>query len=105
MRMFGSLVEKSAKFREPTIPGQRLERVNPPVVNHLDEGIRELFNYACVANELDDAADLLALARTWHARRSYADELQTRTGEIFLERMEGELKRRHIMRGTVRQPA
>jgi hypothetical protein len=105
MRMFGSLVEKGAKFREPTIPGQRLERVNPSLVNYLDEGVRELFNYACAANELDDAADLLALARTWHARRAYADELQSRTGEIFVERMAGELKRRHIMRGTARPPA
>jgi hypothetical protein len=102
MRVFGSLVEKNVKFREPMIPGQRLERVNPPRVNHLDEEIRELFNYACVANELEDAADLLALARTWHARRPYADDEQRRTGGIFLERMAGELKRRHIMRGTVR---
>jgi hypothetical protein len=100
--MFGSLVERGAKFREPVIPGQRLERVNPSLVNHLDEEIRELFNYACVANELEDAADLLALARTWHARRSYADDEQRQTGGIFLERMTGELKRRHIMRGTVR---
>jgi hypothetical protein len=48
MRPFGSLIDKTVNFREPSIPGARLERIRPPVVPRLDEGITELFDYACI---------------------------------------------------------
>jgi hypothetical protein len=100
MRPFGTLIDKTVKFREPAIPGARLERVNPPVVDRLDEGITDLFNYACTTNDLEAAADLVALLDNWHVRRSYGDEQQRRLGGVHLKRMHGELERRHIMRGT-----
>lgn len=103
MRSFGSLIEK-AKFREPAIPGGRLERARPPTVRRLDEGITELFDYACISGDLEAAADLVALQEAWHARRQYDDEEQHRVISIQLKRMRGELDRRYIMRGN-RAPA
>jgi len=100
MRPFGTLIEKTIKFREPTVPGARLERVNPPVTHRLDEGVADLFDHACIINELEAAADLVALLEKWHARRSYGDEQQRRAGAVHLKRMHGELERRHITRGT-----
>ena len=101
MRPFAALIDKSAKFREPTIPGSRLERVQPPpMTNRLDEGVRELFDHACILADLEAAADLVALAEKWHERRSHDDEQQRRAGGVNLKRMHGELERRHIMRGT-----
>jgi len=99
MRSFGSLIERAAKFREPVIPGARLERARPPAVNKLDEGIAELFDYACITSDLEAAADLMALLEKWHEQRPYDDEEQRRTVGICLKRMHGELDRRHIMRG------
>jgi hypothetical protein len=100
MRPFGTLIEMTAKFREPSIPGARLERVRPPVVNRLDEGVTELFDHACLTNDLEAAVDLVALAEKWHARRPYMDEQQARIGGVFLKRMQGELERRHILRAA-----
>jgi hypothetical protein len=100
MRPFGSLIEKAAKFREPPIPGARLDRVRPATVHRLDEGITELFDYACITGDLEAAADLLALMEKWHARRAYDDEEQRRPGSVQLKRMRAELERRHIMRGS-----
>ncbi len=103
MRPFGTLIDKTIKFREPSIPGGRLERVQPPVVSRMDEGIAELFDYACITNDLDAAADLVMLAESWHGRRFYDDDEQRRMGDVRVKRMLGELERRNIMRGA--QPA
>jgi hypothetical protein len=100
MRTFGSLIEKRVKFREPPIPGSRLERANPSTATRLNDGITELFDFACVANELELAADLATLMAKWHEGRSYDDEQQKRIGAIRLKRMCGELERRYIMRGS-----
>jgi hypothetical protein len=100
MRPFGTLIEKAIKFREPSIPGARMDRVVPRTENRLDEGINELFEYACITNDLDAAGDLVALIEMWDARRTYKDYEQRRVVSIQLKRMRGELDRRHIMRGT-----
>ena len=99
MRPFGILVEKAVRLREPSIPDARRERANPPPVNHLDEGITDLFNQACVSGDLDAAGDLAALLEHWHARRAYIDEQARRIDRIALKRVHGELERRQIMRG------
>jgi hypothetical protein len=100
MRPFGSLIDKAVQLSKPPIPDPRLARVNPPVVSRLDQGIAELFDQACMAGELEPAADLLALLEGWQARRTFADEQQRRTAAVQLKRMQSELERRHIMRGT-----
>ena len=43
MRAFGSLIDIAFKSREPLIPDRRLARANPPALNRLEEGIRDLF--------------------------------------------------------------
>jgi hypothetical protein len=100
MRPFGTLIQKTIKFREPTVPGARLERANPPVTHRLVEGVAELFRDACLINDMDAAADLVVVLEKWHARRSYENEQQHRAAGMILKRMHGELERRHIMRGT-----
>lgn len=100
MRPFGTLIQKTLQFREPPIPGTRLDRVTPRAAFPMDEGIKELFDYACITKDLDAAADLVALLERWHARRRYADHEQRRFVVIQLKRMRGELDRRHIMLGT-----
>jgi hypothetical protein len=104
MRPFGTLIDKTIKFREPSIPGARLDRVTPRTEHRLDEGICELFEYACITSDLEAAADLMALIEKWHVRRAYKDYEQRRLVIIQLKRMRGELDRRHIMQGT-RPPA
>jgi len=99
MRTFGSMIGKAVKLHEPPVPGPRLARVNPLVVNRLDEGLSELFNYACVSDDLESAADLVALMIKWHSRRSYSDDQQRQTDRKILKRMCGELERRHIVKG------
>ena len=100
MRPFGTLIDKTIKFREPTIPGTRLDRANPSATNRLGEGIADLFHAACIVNDLDTAADLVALMEKWHARHWHGDEQKRRIGGVHVARMRGELERRHIMRGT-----
>ena len=100
MRPFGTLIKKTVKFREPTIPGARLDRALPRIEHRLDEGVHELFEYACITSDLEAAGDLVALMEKWHARRRYKDYDQRRLVVIQLKRMRGELDRRHIMRGT-----
>jgi len=100
MRPFGTLIQKALQFREPPIPGARLDRARPRTEHRLDEGINELFEYACITNDLEAAADLVALIENWHARRTYKDYEQRRLAVIQLKRMRGELDRRHIMRGS-----
>jgi hypothetical protein len=36
MRPFGTLIEKAIKFRQPSIPGPRMDRVVPRTENRLD---------------------------------------------------------------------
>ncbi len=101
MRPFGSLIQKAVKFREPSIPGARLDPACGRMPGYpLDEGISELFEYACITRDLEAAGDLVVLMETWHARRRYKDSEQRRLVVIQLKRMRGELDRRHIMRGT-----
>lgn len=100
MRPFGTLIQKTVKFREPSIPDARLDRVLPRTEHRLEEGINELFEYACITSDLEAAGDLVALMEKWHARRVYKDAERRRLVAIQLKRMRGELDRRHIMRGT-----
>jgi hypothetical protein len=79
MRPFGIFVDQAMKLREPSIPSDRQARVNPPPLRLLDDAV-------------------------WHSRRSYSGEQARRTDRIFARRMQGELERRHIIRGT-RPPA
>ena len=104
MRPFGTMIERSARMREPVIPGSRLERVRPPPLGRLEEGIIELFQHACMTGDLDQAADFVVLMERRHARYVYLDDEQRRVGGVHIKRMLGELDRRYVMKG-IRPPA
>ena len=53
MRPFGTIIHKKIKFREPSIPGARRDRVTPHAERRLDEGIYELFEHACITSDLE----------------------------------------------------
>src|SRR5262249_35778370 len=94
-------VDTTVTFPEPSIPGERLARGNPPpppVRNILDEAVGDAFDMACALGELREAAELLALRANWHARRAHPDDDARRYDRITLLRMHGELERRHLMR-------
>lgn len=104
MRSFAFLVEKIGAFREPAVPDERLSRANPSGTQLIDEAIKSAFDLACMNDDLDAAADLLALIQKRHTVRAHADAEARRVGGYYVRRMRGELDRRHIMRGT-RPPA
>jgi hypothetical protein len=100
MRQFGVLIDTVVKLRDPRVPDQRIARVNPAPVGRLDEGVKDLFEHACVAGDLDAAADLLALLEKWHARPCHGDEDRSPSRAVHVKRMQGELTRRHIAKGS-----
>jgi hypothetical protein len=93
MRTFGFLVNKSASMHEVRIPGARLARVNQSLKRRLDDDLEEVFARACATNDLEAAADLLALLEKWHARRSAAYGRERRINGASLERIRKELER------------
>ena len=99
MKPFGT---KTAPPRAATIPEARLARVHPSPTHRLDEDVMEAFTLACSLDELEAAADLMALMQRWQSRRVHADEQEKRFGRLHLRRMLGELERRHVMRGAKR---
>jgi hypothetical protein len=106
VRLFSSKINDGVRFPAPAIPEARLSRAAPPAsvaAGLLDETVTEAFNQACLLGDLRAAADLLAMRVSWHERRSYPNENARRANQIALRRMQGELERRHIMKGvTVR---
>jgi hypothetical protein len=100
MRQFGVWIDTLTKLRDPPVPDQRMARVNPSAPSRLDEGIKDLFDYACISSDLDAAADLLTLMEKWLTRHSHGDEQQRRNRAILIRRMQGELNRRHIAKGS-----
>ena len=100
MRMFSVLVDRSVKLHQPRIPDARLMQVNPPVTRRLDEGLRDVFNQACMDDDVEAAAELLGMMEKWHARRSYDDDQLRRADSTQLSRMRGELERRYVMKGV-----
>lgn len=97
MRSFAALIEK-ARIREVAIPDKRLDRARS-AFDRVEEGIRQVFDEACVNGELGAASDLLNLMETWHAGRADLDADQKRVSATRLQRMRGELERRRIVRG------
>jgi hypothetical protein len=89
MRAFGIWIKPSA-VSEVRIPGSRLARVNQFRRRRLDDDVEDLFNRACVSNDLASAADLLALLEKWHARRSagYGSERRISGAALFRARRE-----------------
>ncbi|MSP02038.1 MAG: hypothetical protein EXR07_13460 [Acetobacteraceae bacterium] len=93
MRTFGFLVNKTSSLHEPGIPGARLTRVNQSLKRRLDDGLEDVFNRACAANDIEAAADLMAVMEKWHARRAAKYGRERRVDGGALQRVHREMER------------
>lgn len=101
MRNFGFILKKGSSANEMTIPGARLARVNQSLKRRLDDDVEEVFNRACATNDLEAAADLLALLEKWHARRSASYGRERRMSGASVQRVRDELERLTALRAEV----
>ena len=93
MRTFGFLSNKSTALHDVRIPGERLARVNQSLKRRLDDDLEEVFNRALATNDLEAAADLMAVMEKWHARRSASYGRERRINSASLDRARKELDR------------
>src|SRR3954468_21597440 len=104
MRTFGFAVNKRATLAEMRIPSARLARVNQSLKRRLDDDVEEVFHRACATNDLEAAADLLALLEKWHARRSASYGRERRITGAALQRAHKELTRLTALHGAEVKP-
>jgi hypothetical protein len=100
MRTFGFINTKNTRMHEVQIPGARLARVNQSLKRRLDDDVEEVFNRACATNDLESAADLLALLEKWHQRRQANYGRERRIIGAGLQRARKELDRLHALHGS-----
>jgi len=100
MRTFGFINSKNTRLHEVQIPGSRLARVNQSLKRRLDDDVEEVFNRACATNDLESAADLLALLEKWHARRQANYGRERRITGVGLQRARKELERLSALHGA-----
>jgi hypothetical protein len=100
MRTFGFINAKNTRLHEVQIPGARLARVNQSLKRRLDDDVEEVFNRACATNDLESAADLLALLEKWHLRRQANYGRERRITGVGLERARKELQRLNMLHGV-----
>jgi hypothetical protein len=100
MRTFGFLVNRSSSLHEVRIPGDRLARVNQSLKRRLDDDLEAVFNRACATNDLEAAADLLAVMEKWHARRSASYGRERRINSAAIDRARKDLERLVVLHGS-----
>jgi hypothetical protein len=75
----------------PAAAGARATDPDLVVRRRLDDAVEEIFNRACASNNLDEAADLLAVLEKWsstgkdHSRRRRSNERNIKTMRAELE--------------------
>jgi hypothetical protein len=97
MRQFGFRVNVSPNLRETPVPG-RMARTNPSYRRRLDDSMVDVFDRACIGNNLDAAADVLTLLDRWHDRRSVKYGSERRIDDRDLVVMRTELNRLTALR-------
>jgi len=100
MRTFGFIGNKTTRMHEVQIPGARLARVNQSLKRRLDDDVEEVFSRACATNDLEAAADLLALLEKWHERRQANYGRERRVAGVGLQRARKELERLSALHGA-----
>jgi hypothetical protein len=93
MNPFAIFSKKGAATREQRIPDNRLARVTQSFQRRLDDDIEAVFNRACISNDVDAAADLLALMEKWHERRKTSYGGERRINDDALRRARRALER------------
>jgi len=100
MKNFELLIFPTDRVRSVQKPLATPPVVAKPAGHPLDDEARELFNLACIAGDLEGAAEVLAMLERWMARRTYENAAQRRADKTHMLRMRGELERRHRMAGV-----
>jgi hypothetical protein len=103
MRTFGFILKRNSSAHEIQIPDARLARVNQSLKRRLDDDVEEVFNRACATNDLEAAADLLALLEKWHARRSASYGRERRMSGESVQRARDELERLTALRAEAQE--
>ena len=70
MRTFGFRADITTNLRAPPIPDARFALSKSTYHRRLDDAMVTIFEQACTGNNLDAAAEVLAVLETWHERRS-----------------------------------
>ena len=101
MRSFAAMIDR-ARMRDPGIPDARRMRAKPGQLHRLDDGIAELFDYACLTGDLECATDLVMLMEKWLPRHEAEPDLRDTTA-AKLKQMRAELVHRYVRKG-IRPP-
>jgi hypothetical protein len=83
----------------PAAAGARVTRPDLVVRRRLDDTLEEIFNRACASNNLDEAADLLAVLKKWTGKRRDRCERRRRNGRD-IKAMQAELERLTALRAA-----
>jgi hypothetical protein len=81
----------------PAAAGSRATGPDLVVRRRLDDAVEEIFNRACASNNLDEAADLLAVLEKWNSSRKDHSR-RRRSNERDIKTMRAELERRTALR-------
>ena len=96
MRAFGFRVN-GPNLHQPPTPGSRTAAMSAQR-RRLDDAMVAVFERACSSNDLDAAADVLALLEKWHERRAAKYGRERRIDDRALEIARAELVRLTALR-------
>ena len=105
MRAFGFVIRNSTSLRPPVssdvagIPAGRLSQVRQSFRRRLDDDLEAVFKRACLNNDPEAAADLLALLEKWHARRVARFGRERPISDEAVQRARSELERLNTLHG------
>jgi hypothetical protein len=63
------LIGRATCFNPPPIPVERLSRLQRSPRRRIDDGVKEVFQLACMAGELDTAEELIGVLENMRERR------------------------------------
>jgi hypothetical protein len=93
MRPLGFSLSSITRLHEAPIPGSRSGRTNWPHRRRLDDALEAVFQRACATNNMDAAADVLAVLEKWHDRRTVKYGSERRIDGRVITAMRAELER------------
>jgi hypothetical protein len=70
MRPLGFALSSVVRLREAKTPDALFRRPHGHHRRRLDDVLETVFHSACASNNLDSAADVLAVLEKWHERRA-----------------------------------
>ncbi len=98
MRPYGFMVAGNARLRKPPLPADRIMDFGHHPRRRLDDAIVVIFHRAVASNNLDGAADLLAILEKWQQRRAMKYGSEKRVGDAEVKAMRAGLDRLTALR-------